>query len=660
MTGVPATETKLAREGRETAFSCSGSGRRAETLIPMMHRVYAVPAMLAASVVLAFGPAVAPLAAQSRNASAPDVTTQRTSQSPYQGTVVEDIVAMVNDQVISKSDYDRAEQEMEAEARQQGWPQGQLMEQRKDLLRSLIDRQLLLSKGKELGINGETQVVKRLDEMRKQYHMETMEDLQKAAEAQGVSFEDLKEQIRENVITSEVISQEVGRKIDIAPSEITAYYNAHQQEFQKPEEVKLNEILIATPNPDDAAQVADAEKKADGVEARLKSGADFATVAKADSTGPTAQEGGRLGDYKRGDLPKVMEDATFDLQPGQYTAPIRTKQGWLILQVTDHSKGGVTPLAEVQNQIQEQIGMSKMEPKMREYLAQLRDEAAIQVRAPYTDSGATANEIKFIQGAYTPPQPKKKKHVDRARYRQKPVRKEKETQTAGAAAPPAGVPTLDKVNTQTSAPKQVASVSTGTQKPGKKEKIRFGQAPRETLPSGNTREVDAGAAGASSTTPGEPTQQVASNTAPSNGLAVTNSEGAVIDNGTDTEKKPKARYSDRMKEPKQKQAQEKASKKKQKFTPPTETPEEQAQDKQQQQALGLNGDTTKAKKPNPAKSGPKRRLSDEEKKAQGAQDGSAGSTPPAGTPPVPQNTPPAPQSTPPPAQGTTPPTQPQF
>ena len=68
---------------------------------------------------------------------------------------------------------------------------------------------------------------------------------------------------------------------------------------------------------------------------RLKTGADFATVAKADSGGPTAQEGGRLGDYKRGDLPKVMEDATFNLQAGQFTAPIRTKQGWLILEVTE-------------------------------------------------------------------------------------------------------------------------------------------------------------------------------------------------------------------------------------------------------------------------------------------------------------------------------------
>ena len=75
------------------------------------------------------------------------------------------------------------------------------MAQRRDLLRSLIDHQLLLSKGKDLGITGETEVVKRLDEMRKQNHMDSMEDLQKAAEAQGVSFEDFKEQIRENVIT---------------------------------------------------------------------------------------------------------------------------------------------------------------------------------------------------------------------------------------------------------------------------------------------------------------------------------------------------------------------------------------------------------------------------------------------------------------------------
>jgi len=602
----------------------------------MMHRVFRSPATLAASagLLLTFG-TVLPTLAQSRGSSFVD--TQRTP-SPYQGNVVEEIVAMVNDQVISKSDYDRAAHELDQEAQQQGWPQQQLMQQRRDLLRGLIDKQLLLSKGKELGITGDNEVVKRLDDMRKQYHMDTMEDLQKAAEAQGVSFEDLKEQIREGVVQSDVISQEVGRRIDISPSEIRDYYNAHLQDFQRPEQVKLSEVLIATPNPDDAAQVADAEKKANVVEDRLKSGADFATVAKADSTGPTAAEGGRLGDYKRGDLPKVMEDATFNLQPGQYTTPIRTRQGWLILEVTDHEKGGTMPLDQVQNDIQEKVGMQKMEPALRSYLARLRDEAAIQVRAPYSDSGATPNEIKFIEGAYQPPQPKKKKHPERARFRQVPRRGQKET-AVNNAAPPAGVPTLDQVNSQKGAPAQVAESK--TEKPGKREKIRFGQAPRETLPAGPTREVDAGAAAPSVNAPA---QQVAENGSP-NDRVMTNAAGDVINTGADTEKTKKTRFSDRMKETKLKQAQDKAARKKQKFVPPTFTAPEQAEQKQQQQAHGLNGDTTKVKKPNPAKAGPKRRIGDQDKSGQQRQETSGGTgSAPAAQP----NTPPP--STPPPAQ----------
>jgi peptidyl-prolyl cis-trans isomerase SurA len=636
---------------RTKAFRLIEAGAR-ETLIPMMHRISRFPATLAAGVALslACGFGISSFA-QSRGSSFADA--QRTSPSPYQGTIVEEIVAMVNDQAISKSDYERAEHEMDQEAQQQGWSHQQLMEQRRDLLRSLIDKQLLLSKGKDLGINGETEVVKRLDEMRKQYHMDSMEDLQKAAEAQGVSFEDLKEQIRESVITQQVISQEVGRRIDVSPSEVQVYYNAHLQDFQRPEEVKLSEILVPTPNPDDAAQVADAEKKVDAIEGRLKTGADFATVAKADSGGPTAGEGGRLGEYKRGDLPKVMEDATFGLKPGQFTTPIRTKQGWLILEVTDHVPGGVMPLADVQNDIQERIGMTKMEPAMRAYLAKLRDEAAIQVRAPYSDSGATANEIKFIEGAYQPPQPKKKKHVDRTRFRQMPRRRGSQT-AASAPAPPAGVPTLDQVNAQKGAPVQVASAKTATEKPGKKEKIRFGQAPRETLPAGQTRQVDAGAASASAE-PQAPNQQAAANAPAANTVAMTNAEGNVIHGTGDTETTKKTRFSDRMKQPKEKQTADKAAKKKQKFVPPTFNQEQVAQEKQAEAAPGLNGDTTKVKKPNPAKTGPKRRMSDQDKTGQ--QNGSAASGTGTATP-APQPGAPAPQSGTPPAQGTQP-SQPQ-
>src|SRR5579863_5867063 len=110
-------------------------------------------------------------------------------QSPYGGTTVEDIVARVNDQVISKSDYDRAQSEMDQEMRQRGASMQDISDSHRDLLRNLIDQQLWLAKGKELSITGETELVNRLNEIRKQSNLATIEDLEKAAKDQGVSFE---------------------------------------------------------------------------------------------------------------------------------------------------------------------------------------------------------------------------------------------------------------------------------------------------------------------------------------------------------------------------------------------------------------------------------------------------------------------------------------
>lgn len=530
----------------------------------MMHRFSPIPALLAALAVVAV-PAFAQTGASSYQ-----------ENSPYHGQVVEEIVARINDQAISLSDYDRAEQQLEQQAQQEGWSQQELYQQKHDLLRSLIDKQLLLSKGKDMGINGDDGVIRRLDDMRKQYHMATMDDLQKAAEAQGVSWEDLKEQIRENVITSDVISQEVAPKIVVTPSQIQAYYDEHKQDFEQPEQVRLSEILISTPNSDDAAQVATAEKQADDIEARLKAGADFATLAKADSGGPTAAQGGELGEYKSGVLPKVMEDATFSLKAGQWTEPIRTKQGWLILEVTQHQDAGQEPLSAVQDQIQQTVGMQQMQPALRSYLTQLRNQAYITIRPGYEDSGASSDEMKFIQSAYVAPGPKhKKQHEARSRFRSKPSR------ARGGH--------LQTVN------------ETREQKPGKPEKIRFGQAPRETLPSANTRNVDAGAG------------QGATASQEASGTTLTNANGEVVDNGTQAPKTGKLRFQNQRSLPKEKQWKNRP---KQKYVPPAPSAADLAKEKNQSQAYGLQGDTTHQKKPNPAKEGPKRRMSDKDKKKQ--------------------------------------------
>src|SRR6202044_1740309 len=111
-----------------------------------------------------------PSLAQATNAKPAAVAAETT---PVTGKVVEDIVARVNDQIITQSDYDRAAEQLEAEAKQQAVPARELQQKEADLLRDLIDQQLLLSKGKELGITAETELIKRLDEIRRQNNLDS-------------------------------------------------------------------------------------------------------------------------------------------------------------------------------------------------------------------------------------------------------------------------------------------------------------------------------------------------------------------------------------------------------------------------------------------------------------------------------------------------------
>ena len=603
----------------------------------MIYRFLPLPAAIAACIVLLTIPVLGQTAAKT--------TAPATPQSPYQGMVVEEIVARVNDQVISKSDYQRADQELATQAQQQGWPQQQLFEARHDLLRDLVDQQLLLSKGKELGITGETETVKRLDEIRKQNHLDSLDDLQKAAESQGVSYEDFKQHIKDGIISSSVIRDEVGRHLNLSQADVQKYYDAHKADFDQPEQVKLCEILVPTANPDDAAQVAAAQKKADDIAARLKSGDDFAQLAKTESGGPTAAQGGELGEFRRGQLAKVLEDQTFVLKPGEYTQPIRTKQGYVILKVTEHSAGGVQPLKDVEAQVEDALYSQKMAPALRQYLTRLREESYIDIKQGYEDAGASPNETKPSYSAYAPPTGKKKKHVERTRFRQKSTQAKPATQTASA---PATVPSLADVPqgnaAQTAATTETASATppaspaatsatntqvagSGVEKPGKKEKIRFGQAPRETLPAAPTKTEDAGANGATTT-------QVATNNVPQN-MQVVGPDGTV-ENQSVQEKQEKTRFSARAKQPKQKKSKDKTDP----FAPAPENQDEFATRQEQSTPLGLNGDTAKPKKaPKPTE---KTRLSDKAKeKPEGDQQPNPPAAP-AGEPATPSAPTPAP------------------
>jgi len=551
-------------------------------------------------------------------------------ESPYGGTTVEEIVARINDQIITRSDYERAQTERDQELRRRGASMQEISASHKDLLRDLIDQQLWLAKGKELGITGETELVNRLNDIRKQYNMATMEDLEKAAKDQGVSFEDFKANIRNQIVTQEVMRDQVGRKIAPTPGEIQRYFEAHKQEYAQPESVKLGEILISTgPNPDDQQKLAEAKAKADDIMNRLRAGGDFAQLARSFSDGTTAAQGGDLGQYKRGQLDKVFEEKTFALKKGEYTEPIRTRQGYVILKVNDHVAGGVPQLKDVEGDVEQNYFMSKMEPAMREYQAKMRDEAAIYIKPGYEDSAATAAErhpsITF--SAYTPPASKKKKKVERTRYRET-THGYRQKSPAPAVAPETAATAATATTATASSAKSSSKSKTTAQasmKPGKKEKIRYGKAPQETLPStpaGVTEDAGAG--------------QVAAN-------------AAEPDNPLESSPKPekKTRYSDRAKQPKE--HKQKATPQTQALTAPAPDAAEVADTQAQAGPLGLGGNTTPTKKKKKATTtGDKTRLSDKKnapKEETGNQPLGTAPQQPTPAPPPPQAAPapPAPQ-----------------
>lgn len=325
--------------------------------------------------------------------------------------IVDEIIARVNDTIITRSEFEKAKQSQLGELKQnfpEDW-QTRWSKAEKDVLRDMIDQQLLLERGKELGITGETETVKRLNQMRQQMNLPDMDALETEARKQGVSFADFKEQIRAGIVAQQVVGQEVGGKLHITNEEVQEFYNKHQKDLEGPEEISLNEIMISTqpkkedvekkdnkdaaaqdkPLPEDPARVAQAEAKAKAVVAQLDKGAKFEDLAKQFSDGQTAAQGGPLGTFKRGELAKELEDKTFSLKPGQHTEPIRTRQGFIILKVNQHRSAGVPPLKEVEERIREAIYQQKLEPAARAYLNKLRDQAYIDVKPGFADTGST-------------------------------------------------------------------------------------------------------------------------------------------------------------------------------------------------------------------------------------------------------------------------------
>ena len=314
------------------------------------------------------------------------------------GTVFEEVIVRVNNDIISTSDFEKSKDLVKKELAKSlsgAELDKVLAQQEKDLLKTLIEEQLLVQKAIDLGLNADNDVIKFLDRIRKENNLGSMEDLEKMMAQQGIDPTEFKQNIKNRSLTQQVLGREVYSRIQnaISNDEVTKYYEAHKQEFDRPEEVRIREILISTEAKDPSALPA-LEKKAQEVLQKAKGGEKFEELATKYSEGPTAKDGGDLGFFRRGKMIQEIDDVAFKLRRGQVSDIIKTKYGLVIIKVEEKHEAGIQKLEVVGNEIRERLFEAKAQKATQEYMVKLRKQSFIEVKPGYVDSGAVPREPK--------------------------------------------------------------------------------------------------------------------------------------------------------------------------------------------------------------------------------------------------------------------------
>lgn len=320
------------------------------------------------------------------------------ARAQTKGTVLEEIVARVNNEIITREDLEHARQALESEARDscagcsEDKIRGLVAEKDKDLLRDLIDQSLLAQRAKDDGLNVDTELVKRLDAIRQQNKLASMEALEAEVTKSGQDYEDFKSQLKDQLLTQELIRKEVGSKIIVSHEEVVKYYNDHKAEFVRPATVVLREVFVSTEGKPEA-DIPALKKKAETIRDRvLNNGEDFGEMAKHYSDSSTAQQSGELGTFQRSQLDPKIADKVFALNRNEMTDVFETKTGFEILQVQERYEAGDQPLDKVEPEISNKLYEAAMEPAMRGYLKTLREDSYVQIKPGYTDTAAVKAE----------------------------------------------------------------------------------------------------------------------------------------------------------------------------------------------------------------------------------------------------------------------------
>ena len=295
--------------------------------------------------------------------------------------VIEEIVAVVNDDIITLTDFKIAESRLRFMLSQRY--KGNELERefkkvRANLLDQLINEILLLQEAKKKNLDVKEEVKLFIENFKKENNIDSDEELRREMAREGINFDAWKKEIEKQFLQQKVIMIEVDYKISLTDTELVNYYKQHKEEFTQPAEIRLKGIYLSNDNRDEK----ELEKISQEILKKLNGGVGFSTLASQYSEGPEREKGGELGFFKKGELNKQFEEIVFKLNPGEITPWLKTNRGWYLFKIMEKKEAKTLPFEEVKEKIREKIFMQKKQQKIKEYLKELRENSYIKIYNP--------------------------------------------------------------------------------------------------------------------------------------------------------------------------------------------------------------------------------------------------------------------------------------
>lgn len=265
------------------------------------------------------------------------------AQKPRPVVTIDRIVAVVNDEVITRLDLEDHTRLALRQLQQQGTPPPPLPALEKQILDRMIADRVQLQFARETGLRIDDAELERALGRIAQENRLSMAEMRATIEKGGVAFANFREDIRNEIIMARLREREVDNKIVITDSEIDNFINTQQTQEGKSDEYNLSHILVVVPEKASPEQIQQRQSRAEEALAQLKGGADFRQVAAAFSEAPDALQGGLMGWRESSRLPALFVDALKAIRVGELSPVLRSANGFHILRLND-KRGTASPV----------------------------------------------------------------------------------------------------------------------------------------------------------------------------------------------------------------------------------------------------------------------------------------------------------------------------